>query len=244
MPGMADGGTADDELVDVFGDDDGKDEILGLASAIRRMGSILPSDIAAAGKDALPAAKSTLERLFAVLLALVGTVLGWVRGLVILGIVLAVIDAGLFLWPRRDDSLFLFGALLVLGAALLPAFALNLLGKRFAAFRDGVVTIGQRLPELTTLPRSMLDGLEELAPDLEKTAGKRLPGRLVGMARAFVRLSKFVRSIIDHHKELFSASATVIQYGPKDVFLAIYGLLGLLGLALAMPGFALWAILG
>ncbi len=244
MPGMADGGTADDELVDVFDDDDGRDEILGLASAIRRMGSILPSDIATAGKDALPAAKSTLERVFAIVLALVGTVLGWVRGLVILGIVLAVIDAGLFLWPRRDDSLFLFGALLVLGFALLPALALNLLGKRFAAFRDGVVTIGQRLPELTTLPRSMLDGLEELALDLEKTADKRLPGRLIGTARAFVRLSKFVRSIIDHHKELFSASATVIQYGPKDVLLAIYGLLGLLGLALAMPGFALWAILG
>lgn len=247
MPCMAEaGGTGEatgDDLVEIL-DEDGRSEILGLASAVRRLGSILPSDIAGAGKDALPAAKSLLGKVFSIVLVLVGTVLGWVRALVVLGIVLAVIDAGLFLWPRRDDSLFVFGAVLVLAAALVPAFVLNLLGKRFAAFRDGVVTIGERLPELTSLPRDIVDGLEELAPDLEKTAKRRLPGRLIGSARAFVRISKVVRSIIGHHKELFTASTTVMQYGPTDVFLAIYGLLGLLGLALAMPVFALWAILG
>ena len=243
MPRMAEAGGTGEEIVDVL-DEDGRSEILGLASAVRRLGSILPSDIAGAGKDALPAAKSMLGKVFSIVLMLVGTVLGWVRALVILGIVLAVIDAGLFLFPRRDDSFFVIGAVIVLVVALVPAFVLNLLGKRFAAFRDGVVTIGERLPELTSLPRDIIDGFEELAPDLEKTANRRLPGRLIGSARAFVRISKLVRSIIDHHKELFSASTTVIQYGPTDVFLAIYGLLGLLGLALAMPVFALWAILG
>lgn len=244
MPGMANGETTDQEMVDLFeGDEDGRAEILGLASAVRKMGSILPSDIASAGKDALPSARSTLERVFAGVLAVVGTVLGWVRVLVILGLVLAVVDAGLFLWPRRDESAFLVGAVIILAFALLPAFVLNLLGKRFAAFRDGVVTIGRRLPELTTLPRDIVDGFGDLAPSLEQTAGKRLPGRLVGTVRAFVRLSKLVRSIVDHHKELFSASSTVIQYGPRDVFYAVYGLFGLVGLTLAMPVLALWALL-
>lgn len=239
MSGMPGG-----ETVDLFEDDEeSKEEILGLASAVRSLGSILPSDVASVGKDALPAARSMLERVFALTLALVGTILGWVRGLAILGVVLALVDAGLFLLPRRDEPSFLVGAALILILALLPAIALNVLGKRFAAFRDGVVTIGRRLPELTTLPRSIVEGFQDLGPELEKTAGKRLPGRVIGTARSFVRISKLVRSIVDHHRELFSASTTVISYGPRDALLAMYGVLGLIGLALAMPVFALWALL-
>ncbi len=188
-------------------------------------------------------ARPRLERVFALVPALVDTVLGLVRRLAMLGAVLALIDTGLFLSPRRDQSSFVVGAVLVLVVSLLPALAFALLGRRFAAFRDGIVTIGQRLPEVTTLPRSITEGYEDLAPELEKAADRRLPGRLVGTARSFVRISKVARLIVDQHKELFSASTTVVQYGPRDVLLAVYGVVGLVGIALAMPVLALWAVL-
>ncbi len=189
------------------------------------------------------AERAMLDRVFAIVPALVGTVLSWVRRLAVIALLLAFVDVGLFLLPRRDEPRFVAGALVLLALALLPAIALNRLAARFVAFRDGMVTIRQRLPELTTLPRSTFDGFAEVAPSLETTAGKRLPGRLIGTTRVFVKITKLVRSIVDRHKELFSASTTVIAYGPRDVLLAVYGLLGTLGLALAMPAFGLYAVL-
>lgn len=176
-------------------------------------------------------------------LALVGTVLGWIRKLVFVAVVLALVDVGLFLLPRRDESAFVLGALVLAVVFLLPAVALDLLGKRFVAFRDGIVTIGQKLPEMTSLPRSLFDDFADLAPMAEATERKGRFGRLTGSARMLGRVTTLVRAITERHKELFSASTTVVSYGPRDALLALYGVLGLCGLAFAVPVLAIWAVL-
>lgn len=188
-------------------------------------------------------ARSTRDRVFDLVPALVDTVLGWVRRLAMVGVALALVDVALFVSARRGQATPVAIVLAVV-LSLLPALALGLLGRRFAAFRDGIVTIGRRLPELTTLPRSISEGFEGLTPDLERTTHKRLPGRLVGTARGFARISKVARPIVDQHSELLSASSTVVQYGPRDVLLAVYGVVGLVAVALAVPVLALWAIFG
>ncbi|WP_436793108.1 hypothetical protein [Actinospongicola halichondriae] len=189
----------------------------------------------------LDAGRSVLDRVFGLVRTLVGTVLGWIQWLVIISVALALVNAGLFLYSQRDESRLAI-ALVVLAVLLLPALSLATLGRRFARFRDGVATVGERLPELTSLPRSVVDGFAEVAPSLESTTRRRLPGRLIGTARALARVGALVRSTIGQHKELLSASATVVQYGPRDVLLAIYGVVGMAVLGLLVPVLALYAL--
>lgn len=93
------------------------------------------------------------------------------------------------------------------------------------------------------MPEGIIADFQDLAPLMEKTAGKRLPGRIIGSARVLLRLKKLITTFIDEHRDLFSATTTVFTYGPQDVLLAVWGISGAVALALAMPVFALWAIL-
>lgn len=223
------------------------EDIHAVAAAIRRLGSILPTDVDRAGAavvDAGRQSKDVVLQLFGLTLRLTGFVLGWVRGLVLLAAGLAVVDAALFLLPRRDETTFLFGAVLVLLVLLAPAFVLNLVGRRFAAFRDGVVTIGERLPDVLEIPHSLADEVAGVGDQMSEVAGKRLFGRVIGSARALLRIRTVISALMDRHRELIGAGRDVVTFGPADVVFVLWGLGGLVGLALALPVFALWAILG
>lgn len=217
-------------------------DLLTLAAELRSHGSILPEDLGRVG-DALATGSGLVQQVLRLALRLLGTVLKSVRVLVGIALVLAVVDTALFLVPRADQELFWFGAALVFAVALLPALALNRVGKRFAAFREAVGTIATGLPRVLSVPDSLRDEAAAIGALVEATGGQRFARRLVGRARVLLRVKKLITNVLDEHRDLIDATTTAVTYGPQDVVLATYGVIGIGVLVVCLPAFALAAIL-
>lgn len=186
-------------------------------------------------------------KLFRVVLGLAirltGVVLDSVRVLVGIAIVLALVDVALLVVVSDALSEWWLALILALPVLLVPAFLLNLAGKRFAALRDAMTTIGQKLPELIEIPRQLRGPLTEIADHADEAAGTGRLRRLISTARVLLRFKSIFNEVTEQHSELFGAGTTVISYGPRDVLYITWGSLGLLGLAIAVPVFSVMALL-
>ncbi|MDE0802934.1 MAG: hypothetical protein OSA99_06380 [Acidimicrobiales bacterium] len=221
-----------------------------MAARIREYGSLQASEFSKAAEvveandDPTDPGRDTLFRVvLGLAIRLTGAVLGSIRVLVGIAIVLALVDVGLLVVVSDALSEWWLALLLALPILLVPAFLLNLAGKRFAALRDAMTTIGHRLPELVEIPRQMMGPLTEIADHADDAAGKGRVRRLVSTARLLLRFKRVFNEVADEHRELLGAGTTVISYGPRDVLYITWGSLGLLGLAFGVPVFGVMALL-
>lgn len=228
----------------------GEAELLELAAQVRRGASILPTDLerfatadVVAGVTEAARGNRVVGPVIRLALRLLGAILASVRSLVLLAAGLAVLNVGLFLVPRRGESLFVFGGALVLAVMLIPAFALHHVGKRFAAFRDALGTLAQRLPEILTVPDALAAEAAEVAALVEESSTKSFFVRLVSRARILLRIRRMIGGIAEQHRDLMGAAGTAMSYGPLDVLLATYGVVGIGVLAACVPASALFALL-
>lgn len=228
------------------------DALRDVSARIRQHDSVSPEDLATAG-DALladpdaPGQDRVLRALIRTALRLFSTVLASVRRLVRVAIVLALVDAALLGAALRDRSWWYVGAgvgLLVLAA---PAWALHRVGKRFVEFRESIATLGERLPELLDVPRQLTRPLDEVGEVGEQATALADRGRIrrfVGSARLLLRLKSIFTDITSQHRDVLGAGTFVVGYGPLDVLLATWGVLGIVALAMAIPLLAVGALLG
>lgn len=221
-----------------------------MAAKIREYGSLQASEMSRAADlveqpdDPMDPGRDKLFRVvLGLAIRLTGMILGSVRVLVGIAIVLALIDVGLLVVVSDALSEWWLALLLALPVLLVPAFLLNLAGKRFAALRDAMATIGERLPELIQIPRQMMGPLTEIADHADDAADKGRVRRLISTARVLLRFKKVFNEVAGQNRELLGAGTTVISYGPRDVLYITWGSLGLLGLAFAVPVFGVMALL-
>ena len=221
-----------------------------MAAKIRAYGSLQASEFSRAAEaveqpdDPMDPGRDKLFRVvLGLAIRLTGMILGSIRVLVGAAIVLAVVDVGLLVVVSDALSEWWLALLLALPVLLIPAFLLNLAGKRFAALRDAMTTIGQKLPELIEIPRQLMGPLTDIADHADDAARKGRLRRLVSTARLLLRFKGVFNEVAGQHSELLGAGTTVIAYGPRDVLYITWGSLGLLGLGFAVPVFSLMALL-
>lgn len=221
-----------------------------LSARIREHGSLQASDlsrVAEVVEEPTDPMDPGRDKLFRVVLGLAirltGIILGSVRALVGLAIVLACIDVVLLVIASDALADWWVALVLALPVALVPAFLLNLAGKRFAALRDAMTTIGQKLPELIHIPQQLMGPLTEIADHADEAAERGRLRRLISTARVLLRFRRVFNDVAEQNSELFGAGTTVLTYGPRDVVLITWGSLGLACLASAVPVFGILALL-
>lgn len=221
-----------------------------VAARIREYGSLQASELSRVAEavetpgDAMDPGRDKLFRVvLGLAIRLTGAILGSVRLLVGIAVVLALVDVGLLVVVSDALAEWWLALLLALPVLLVPAFLLNLAGKRFAALRDAMTTLGQKLPDLIQIPKQMMGPLSEVADQAERAADKGRVRRLISTARLLLRFKGVFDDVAEQNRELLGAGTTVLTYGPRDVLLITWGSLGLLGLAFAVPVFSVMALL-
>lgn len=221
-----------------------------LSARIREHGSLQAADltkvaeVAERPSDPMDPGRDKLFRvLLGLAIRLTSVVLGSVRVLVGIAIVLALVDVGLLVIASDALADWWMALVFALPILLIPAFVLNLAGKRFAALRDAMMTLGEKLPDLVQIPKQLMGPILEIAQQADDAADKGRLRRLVATARLLLRFRKVFTEVMDQNAELVDAGWTVAGYGPRDVLLITWGSLGLAGLAFAVPVFGVMALL-
>ncbi len=222
-----------------------QDEAESIAARLRNLGSILPEDlgrVADAGIADEELSQTLVIRVLRVVMKLLALVLGSIRGLFVMAVFLAVANTLLFIAPRLDSTVIVTAGVVLLLPMLLPGLALNLLGMRFAALRESLVVVGDRLTNAGEVPAGLIEAFSGLSDDLDEVTHRRFLGRIVGTARLTREIARIVRGYVDEHRELFDAGMTIAAYGPRDVALTVFGMTGLTVLTLLLPAFLIWAL--